>query len=61
MGDWNILVSGTGVHHNGIQKDADQAFKRLVQELESTGHKIRFAAFTMGTDGTQFIQELKEK
>lgn len=48
MGDWAITIEGTGVHHNGIEQDADAVAARTVQELLKAGHKIHSATFTSG-------------
>lgn len=61
MGDWNIQVAGTGIHHNGIAGDADQIYKRLVQELESAGHTIRFKSFSQGSQQPETVQPLKDE
>lgn len=51
MGDWAIVIHGTGVHHNtqiDLKEDADKMFDDLVRVLEEAGHTVRHAEFTYG-------------
>jgi len=61
MGMWHISVVGSGIHHNGVEADADQIFKRLVDELKAAGAMIENATFTHGGRNTaDTVQPLKE-
>lgn len=51
MGDWTIVVSGQGSHHNGMPGDADRLAQRLVDELVEAQQTIRYAAVTYGGHG----------
>lgn len=49
MGQWVIVVEGTGAHHNKENPtDADRMAKRFVDELTRVGHTVRNASFTHG-------------
>ena len=55
MGDWTLIVSGTGCHHNngthgakGIEEDADQRLLEIVDRLCKDGHFIKHAAIVHG-------------
>lgn len=49
MGNWAIVVRGTGSHHNKrYPKDANRAAAEFVQRLKADGHSIVEASFTYG-------------
>lgn len=49
MGNWTLLIEGTGCHHNGKPEiDADLIAPKLVQQLREQGHHIEHATFTSG-------------
>ena len=49
MGDWTIVVEGTGAHHNkDFPQDADRMAQKFVDALISAGHEVRLATFTSG-------------
>ena len=49
MGDWAIVVEGTGAHHNKeFPNDADRLAQRFVDDLIKAGHEVRLATFTAG-------------
>lgn len=49
MGDWAVVVHGTGAHHNSdYPKDADRMAQRFVDDLIAAGHTVRLATFTSG-------------
>jgi len=57
MGDWTLIVSGTGIHHNndprydgeiGAEADADQRLLEFVDQLTRDGHQVRHAAIIHG-------------
>lgn len=49
MGDWAIVVEGTGAHHNkDFPKDADRMSQTFVDDLIRAGHTVRVATFTAG-------------
>ena len=49
MGDWAIVVEGTGAHHNkDFPQDADRMTQKFVDALISAGHEVRLATFTSG-------------
>jgi hypothetical protein len=51
MGQWNITIRGTGIHHNKKQpKDANRMAARFVRELKAAGHTITVASITHGGD-----------
>lgn len=49
MGNWNINISGVGAHHNKLAIDADQIYKRFVEELQAAGHNIVHSSITVGS------------
>lgn len=65
MGDWTLIVSGTGVHHNnnpeghyganGCEEDADQRLLEFVDQLARDGHDIKNAAIVHG-GGADVVQ-----
>lgn len=49
MGDWAIVIQGTGAHHNkDFPQDADRMTQRFVDDLVRAGHDIVSATFTNG-------------
>ena len=52
MGNFNISIHGTGIHHNDNPKDADVMAKKFVDELEKAGHTITDAKITIGGTDT---------
>ena len=49
MGDWAIVVHGTGAHHNqDYPNDADRLAQRFVDDLIRVGHQVHLATFTAG-------------
>lgn len=49
MGDWAIVVHGTGAHHNQeYPTDADRMTQRFVDDLIRAGHQVNLATFTAG-------------
>lgn len=50
MGQWTIVIQGTGWHHNrDLETDANRMTARFVEELEKAGHSIDKATFTHGS------------
>jgi hypothetical protein len=49
MGDWAIVVHGTGAHHNkDYPIDADRMAQEFVDKLIAAGHQVQLATFTSG-------------
>jgi hypothetical protein len=49
MGNWTIVIHGTGVHHNpDLPQDADKMSAAFVEQLRQAGHTIQGATFTYG-------------
>lgn len=59
MGNWTIVIQGTGQHHNFEQdadrkvtgqdpKDADKMARRFVQDLKAAGQNVEHATITHG-------------
>lgn len=49
MGDWTILIEGTGCHDNGGKEyDADVIARDTVEKLREKGHTIQRSSFTSG-------------
>lgn len=50
MGNWTIVIHGTGPHHNqGVQPyDADKIAQSTVQTLLQGGHQVTSCSFTHG-------------
>ena len=57
MGNWNITIQGTGMHHNQQktetgeefhERDANRMAAEFVQRLKDAGHHIDSATFTHG-------------
>ena len=49
MGDWAIVVHGTGAHHNkDYPTDADRMAQEFVDKLIEAGHTVALATFTSG-------------
>ena len=51
MGQWNITIRGTGVHHNkgpDNKTDANRMAAKFVRELKAAGHTIAGATITHG-------------
>lgn len=47
MGQWTIVIHGTGQHHNGgDDKDANRMLKDFVTNLRNSGQMIDDARFT---------------
>lgn len=52
MGNWEIVVRGHGIHHNGRENDAEVMAKLFVEDLRAEGHDIECAIFSL-TGGAQ--------
>jgi len=48
MGNWVIIIHGTGAHHNGSVTDADQIAANLTDELTKAGQFVTSAKFVCG-------------
>jgi hypothetical protein len=48
MGNWHIAIRGLGIHHNGVQSDANEMAKVFVAALKAAGHQVLGATFTSG-------------
>lgn len=48
MGNWNITIQGTGMHHNGKREDANEIAKVCVDTLKKAGQNVEMATFTSG-------------
>jgi len=49
MGDWVIIIEGTGMHDNAdYSQDADKMMARFVEELKVASQEIESATFTSG-------------
>lgn len=61
MGQWNITIRGTGIHHNKKNpNDANRMAAEFVRALKDAGHQVRSASFTFGaeddvTDHKQYL------
>lgn len=40
MGNWNITIQGVGPHGNGIKEDAEQLYRKFVEDAKAAGHNI---------------------
>jgi hypothetical protein len=52
MGNWVIVIQGTGSHHNGTEVDADVIAKSCLTKLAIAGQQITSATFTNGASET---------
>ncbi len=59
MGDWTLIVSGSGSHHNrsanggiGFPEDADVRLLEFVDQLCADGHTLRHASIVYGAADT---------
>ena len=49
MGNYTIVVQGTGTHHNNkAEGDANVIAEKFVQELKAKGHHVHHASITHG-------------
>ena len=49
MGNWTMIVEGTGQHHNNEDpKDANKMFSEFVGKLKESGQNVEHATFTNG-------------
>jgi uncharacterized protein (DUF2237 family) len=48
MGNYAIVVHGTGSHHNGLRTDADQMAADFVEHLRAKGHNVTSASIVSG-------------
>jgi len=48
MGNYTIVISGTGQHHNGMPEDADALTRDTVNRLINAGHSIESASICAG-------------
>lgn len=47
MGNWNITIQGVGPHGNGKAFDAEQFYRKFVEEMKTSGHTIVHSSITM--------------
>lgn len=60
MGQWNISIHGTGVHHNkNLPADANRMAAKFVRELKAAGHSISHATITYG--GEENVTNVSEE
>lgn len=49
MGNWTIVIHGTGCHDNPhLPEDADRMAQKFVKDLVKAGHDVVDARFTSG-------------
>lgn len=48
MGNWNITIQGVGAHGNGLAIDAEQLYKKFLEEVKQAGHSITHSSITSG-------------
>lgn len=48
MGNWAIIIQGTGQHHNDQDNDADRIAAQFTDALVKAGHNVESATFTSG-------------
>lgn len=49
MGNWTMLIEGTGQHHNNEDpNDANVMFSEFVGKLKEAGQNVEHATFTNG-------------
>jgi hypothetical protein len=48
MGNWNITIQGVGAHGNGLAIDAEQIYKKFVEDMKTAGHTIVHSSITYG-------------
>jgi hypothetical protein len=46
MGNWTIIIEGTGAHHGRTEHDADELTRDFVHRLVARGQRIEHATFT---------------
>lgn len=46
MGQWTIVVEGTGAHHGQYEYDAERMARQFVDELTARGHSVNHASIT---------------
>jgi len=59
MGNWNISIEGIGIHHNKVEKDANEMARKFVKALKEAGHNVNKASFTYG--GAEDLNEKTDK
>lgn len=50
MGQWAIIIRGTGPHHNGKPTDAEAIARHAVQDLKDSGHTVAAATVLTGSE-----------
>ena len=48
MGNWTIVIHGTGAHHNGKSYDAEIMTDAFAQSLMRAGQRVESVSFTSG-------------
>jgi hypothetical protein len=62
MGNWNIIIQGTGPHHNNKPEiDANELAKEFVKKLIEQGQSIQGASFTSGSEEWLLPPELNTR
>jgi hypothetical protein len=55
MGNWSIVIHGTGSHNNtNNPEDANRMTAKFVDDLKAKGHSVQSALFTTG--GTEDLR-----
>lgn len=49
MGNWSITIQGVGPHGNGIEADAEQLYRKFVEELKAYGHNLEHSSIHMSS------------
>jgi hypothetical protein len=47
MGNWIITIQGVGSHGNGKEHDAEQIYRRFIEELRAAGQSVHHSSIHM--------------
>jgi len=48
VGNWTIVIEGTGGHHNNHECDADVLLKSFAEKLRDSAQTVEHVSFTNG-------------
>lgn len=55
MGQWRVVIDGTGWHDNGKDTDVEAITQRVVDELVAAGHSIQECHVTIKGGADRFL------
>lgn len=59
MGNWSVVITGVGPHHNNKPIDVEKIVEKAVQELKDNGHYLEYVSVVAGGKADVKLPETK--